>query len=150
MTAGIHSWTAQQRVRHGTRVAEALPPELATAGRVVLVTTRSLGGSRLLAEAKAAIGAKLAGTFGAMRAHSPVDDVVALAALLAETRADLVVAVGGGSVIDGAKVACVATWRGLSGADAIKGLAVPRANEPKGWDGAAPTPRIVEIGRAHV
>lgn len=145
MTAGLHSWTAQQRVRHGTPVAQALPPELAQAGRVVLVTTRSLGGSKLLAAAKDAIGGKLAGSFGAMRAHSPVEDVVALAALLAETRADLVVAVGGGSVIDGAKVACVATWRGLAGAEAIKGLAVPRASEPKGWDGTAPTPRIVAV-----
>ena len=145
MTAGTHNWTAQQRVRHGAPVAEALPPELAGAERVVLVTTRSLGGSRLLAAAKAAIGAKLAGTFGAMRAHSPVDDVVALAALLADTRADLVVAVGGGSVIDGAKVACVATWRGAAGADAIKGLAVPRASEPNGWDGTASSPRIVAV-----
>ena len=145
MNIGIHNWTAQQRVRHGTAVAEALPPELAGAEHVVLVTTRSLANGRLVAAAKAAIGARLAGTFGAMRAHSPVDDVVALAALLAETRADLVVAVGGGSVIDGAKVACVATWRGIAGAEAIKAIAVPRANEPKGWDGAAPTPRIVAV-----
>ncbi len=145
MTAGLHSWTAQQRVRHGAAVGEALPPELTGAQRVVLVTTRSLANGALLAAAKGAIGAKLAATFGAMRAHSPVEDVVALAALLAETRADLVVAVGGGSVIDGAKVACVATWRGLAGAEAIKGLAVPRASEPKGWDGAAPTPRIVAV-----
>lgn len=145
MATGIHTWTAQQRVRHGTPVAQALPPELARAERVVLVTTRSLAQGRLVAEAKAAIGAKLVGQYGTMRAHSPLDDVAALAALLAEKRADLVVAVGGGSVIDGSKVACVATWRGLAGAEAIKGIAVPRATEPMGWDGAPPSPRIVAV-----
>ncbi|HYF09063.1 MAG TPA: iron-containing alcohol dehydrogenase [Acetobacteraceae bacterium] len=145
MIAGVHVWPAQQRVRHGTPLAEALPPELAGAQRVVLVTTRSLQHGRLVAEAKAAIGARLAGEFAAMAAHSPLDDVVALAALLSEMRADLVVAVGGGSVIDGSKVACVATWRGLADADAIRGLAVPRANEPAGWNGAPPSPRIVAV-----
>ncbi len=145
MTAGVHVWTAQQRVRHGTPVAEALAAELGQAQRVVLVTTRSLVNSRLVADATAAIGARLAGTFGTMGAHSPLDDVVALAALLAETRADLVVAVGGGSVIDGAKVACVATWRGIAGAEAIRALAVPRAREPTGWDGTPPSPRIIAV-----
>ena len=28
MTPGLHQWPAQERVRHGAPVAEALPPEL--------------------------------------------------------------------------------------------------------------------------
>ncbi len=145
MSAGVHVWTAQQRVRHGVSLTESLPLEIAGAQRIVLVTTRSLAAGALAASAKRVIGAKLVGAFATMGAHSPLDDVVALAALLAETRADLVVALGGGSVIDGAKVACVATWRGVAGADAIRALAVPRANEPSGWDGTPPAPRIVAV-----
>jgi hypothetical protein len=41
-----------------------------------------------------------------MRAHSPAEDVAALARLLVEQRADLVVAVAGGPEIDYAEAAC--------------------------------------------
>jgi maleylacetate reductase len=145
MRPGLHQWPAQQRVRHGTPLAEALPPELAGAERVVLTTTRSLAGGRIVAAARQAIGARLVATHAAMRAHSPVEDVAVLARLLAEKAADLVVAVGGGSVIDGAKVACFGAWRGLGEPAAILAAAVSRDAAPGGWDGAPPSPRIVAV-----
>jgi hypothetical protein len=82
-----------------------------------------------------------------MRAHSPAEDVAALARLLVEERADLVVAVGGGSVIDGAKVACLGAWRGLTEPAALLGAAAPRGDaRPGGPDGAPPpVPRIVAV-----
>lgn len=146
MTPGLHQWTAQERVRHGTPVADALPPELAGAERVVLATTRSLADSRIVAAARAAIGPRLAAAHAAMRAHSPVEDVAALARLLVEARADLVVAVGGGSVIDGAKVACLGAWRGLTEPAALLGAAASRDAPSGGRDGARPpVPRIVAV-----
>ncbi|WP_456307467.1 iron-containing alcohol dehydrogenase [Paeniroseomonas aquatica] len=138
MSTHLHTWPAQQRVRHGLPVDQALPPELADCRRVVLVTTRSLAQSRIAAAARAAIGPKLAGETSAMRAHSPVEDVLALAALLRETEADRVVALGGGSVIDGAKVACAAVWQGVTDAAGLTGLAVSRGAQPLGWDAASP------------
>jgi len=111
----------------------------------VLATTRSLAGGHIVAAARAAIGARLAATHAAMRAHSPVEDVSALARLLAETRADLVVAVGGGSVIDGAKVACLGAWRGVAEPAALLAAAVSRDTLPGGQDGAPPVPRIVAV-----
>ena len=145
MSVHLHSWPAQQRVRHGLPVAAALPPELIGCERVVLATTRSLARSRIAEATRAAIGARLAGEHAAMRAHSPVEDVLALAALLRERRADRVVALGGGSVIDGAKVACAAVWHGLADPAALIGQAVSRGAEAAGWDAAAPVPRIVAV-----
>lgn len=145
MGAHLHQWPAQGRVHHGAALAEALPREVADAARVVLVTTRSLAGGALAAAAKAAIGDRLAGTFAAMRAHSPVEDVLALAALLQLQEADLVVALGGGSVIDGAKVACLATWRGIADAGSLIAAAASRGASPGGWDGMPPVPRIVAV-----
>jgi len=144
-TGRVHRWPAQQRVRHGAPVAEALPAELADCRRVVLATTRSLAGSRIAAAARAAIGATLVAETSAMRAHSPVEDVLGLAALLREHRADRVVALGGGSVIDGAKVACFAVWNGISGRDALIAAATSRSAEPEGWPDAAPSPRLVAV-----
>lgn len=141
----LHQWPAQGRVHHGAPLAEALPREVADAARVVLVTTRSLAQGALVAAARRAIGDRLAGVFSAMRAHSPVEDVLALAALLREAEADLVVALGGGSVIDGSKVACLAMWRGIADAGSLIAAAASRGAAPGNWDGAAPSPRIVAV-----
>jgi maleylacetate reductase len=144
MTPSLHHWPAQQRVRHAA-VAEALPPELADCHRVVLATTRSLANSAIAAATRAAIGAKLVAEHAAMRAHSPVEDVLALAALLRESRAERVVALGGGSVIDGTKVACFAVWNGLTEVPALLGRAVSRGPQPEDWDRTEPSPRIVAV-----
>ena len=144
-TRGLHQWPAQQRVHHGAPLAEALPAEVAGSERVVLVTTRSLKDSPLLAAARAAIGAALAGEFSAMRAHSPLEDVLALTALLRETKADLVVAVGGGSVVDGSKVACLGAWRGFTSPEQIHGAVAARDASPGAWPEEVPRPRIVAV-----
>jgi maleylacetate reductase len=126
-------------------VAEALPNEVGGAQRIALVTTRSLAGSRIAAAVRDALGARLVAETAAMRAHSPVEDVLALAALLRESRTELVVALGGGSVIDGAKVACLAVWRGITDRAALIDAAVSRGASPGAWDGAAPAPRLVAL-----
>jgi maleylacetate reductase len=139
-----HHWPAQQRVHRGAPVAEALPGELAGADRVVLATTRSLAHGRAAAAVRDAIGPRLVGVHDAMRAHSPIEDVAALAGMLREVRAELVVALGGGSVIDGAKVACFAAWHGIGEPDALL-RALPRGSPPSAWDGPAPSLRIVAV-----
>lgn len=145
MAASLHQWPAQGRVHHGAALADVLPREVSDAARIVLVTTRSLASGALAARAAEAIGPRLAGTFATMRAHSPVEDVLALAALLREAEADLVVALGGGSVIDGSKVACLAVWRGISEAGSLIAAAASRGAAPGNWDGAPPAPRIVAV-----
>jgi maleylacetate reductase len=86
----LHQWPAQARVYHDVSVAEALPGEVGTAARIALVTTRSLAKSRIAASVREALGARLVAETAAMRAHSPVEDVLALAMLLRESRAGLV------------------------------------------------------------
>ena len=140
-----HSWTAQQRVVHGAPIAESLPREIEQAARIVLVTTRSLTDSALVGQAARIIGGKLAGRFSAMRAHSPVEDVLALAALLRQSGCDLVIAIGGGSVIDGTKAACFAAWRNITDTAALKAAQGQRGREPFGWPGSPPSPRFIAI-----
>lgn len=141
----LHQWPAQARVYHDVSVAEALPDEVGATARVALVTTRSLAKSRIAAAVRDALGARLVAETAAMRAHSPVEDVLALAVLLRESRAKLVVALGGGSVIDGAKVACLAVWRGITDPAALIDAAVSRGASPGAWDSAAPSPRLVAV-----
>ncbi len=145
MQAMVHRWPAQQRVRHGAPVGQALPPEIADCARVLLATTRSLADSAIARATRAAIGERLVAETAAMRAHSPIEDVLALADLLRAHRAERVVALGGGSVIDGAKVACFCVWHGIADKAALLAHATSRSAEGEAWDRVAPSPRIVAV-----
>jgi maleylacetate reductase len=75
-----------------------------------------------------ALGARHAGTFAAIRSHSPREDVIAAANAARAARADLLVAVGGGSVIDATKAVQICLWLGL---DEVQSLAPLRNGAPR-------------------
>jgi maleylacetate reductase len=144
MAPQVHQWPAQQRVHH-SGVAVALPEEISDCDRVLLATTQSLAGSQIAAVVRAAIGDRLVAETAAMRAHSPVEDVLALATLLRTTRAERVVTLGGGSVIDGAKVACFAVWQGITEHVGLLAHATGRGAQREAWRKEEPTPRLVSV-----
>jgi maleylacetate reductase len=100
------------------------------AKRVLLLTTRSLTGSRLVQEITSALGDRCVGQFSAIHAHSPREAVIAGAALARELEADHLLTVGGGSVTDATKTMLVALWRGVSDVDALSALASKRGMPP--------------------
>ena len=98
---GTQHWYAQQRVTYGRAAAEVVAEEaaLAHAERVLVTTTRSLTESPLVAGVIASLGSRFAAKFDAISAHTPRECVLAAAASGREHGIDLIVAVGGGSVI---------------------------------------------------
>lgn len=94
------------KVTFGRGALERLPAEVERLGarRALVVTTRSLAGEgKLLARVQELLGPCHAGTFAAMRQHTPSGDVWAAAAEARRVEADLLVSFGGSSAIDGAK-----------------------------------------------
>jgi maleylacetate reductase len=138
MLRGIHHWPAQERVIYGVPALEALADEVRRAGaeRVFVTTTASLTGGALVAGVVKALGERFAGKFDDITAHSPREAVLSGAEALRGAGADLVVAVGGGSVIDATKVMLLALWRGIRTAEELSALAGARGRlpEPSAWN----------------
>ena len=124
LQAGTFLIPAQERIVHGLPAGQAVRAEAERLGarRVFLVSGRSLGAlaDGPLQRVAAALGPLHAGTYAAVRAHSPREDVVAAAQAARAAGADLLVGVGGGSAIDAAKAVQVCLWHGLETPQAME------------------------------
>ena len=124
LTAGTFHITAQERVVFGMPAGEAIVAEAdrVGAGRVFVTSTRSLAQKEMgpLQRIERALGPRHVGTYATIRSHSPREDVVAGAAAARAAKADLLVAVGGGSVIDATKAMQLCLWVGLDSPDAME------------------------------
>jgi maleylacetate reductase len=130
MLHGLHRYPAIEQVIYGEAAADALAKlaDSYSSQRLLLVTTKSLDRPKgVLANLREQLGARCIGTFSKIRAHSPRDDVIACAEVARETKADLLVALGGGSVIDATKVMQLALWSGVRSAQGLGDLLGRRA-----------------------
>ncbi|HEU5096253.1 MAG TPA: iron-containing alcohol dehydrogenase [Reyranella sp.] len=135
MLSGIHGHQDIERVVYGKAAGAAVLAEAERLGakRIFVTTSKSVAQSPLLAGIVATLGARHVGTYAGITAHSPRPCVIEGAKLARKAAADLIVAVGGGSVIDATKVMLIALWQN---ATKIEDLDAYRAGRPK--EGAAP------------
>ncbi|MDE2487490.1 MAG: iron-containing alcohol dehydrogenase [Alphaproteobacteria bacterium] len=120
MLTGTHRFPRQDFVSYGRPAAEVLKELAAASGakRMLIVTTRSLGGT-LAAQLAGELGELCVGIFPGVTAHSPREAVMAGAEGARRRQADLLVALGGGSVIDATKVMQLSLWAGLGRPDEL-------------------------------
>jgi maleylacetate reductase len=133
MLGGFHRFPVQDRVVYGRPAAEALIDLAADLGRrrMMIVTTASLAHG-LAAGLAQGLGDLCVGVFPGVSAHSPRECVVAAAAEARRLDADLMVALGGGSVIDATKAAQLCLWSGATDGEALASYSAGRgANWPR-------------------
>lgn len=141
MLAGIHGHQDIERVVYGKPAGPALLAEAERLGarRVFVTTSKSVAQSALLAGVIRDLGERYAGVYAGVTAHSPRPCVIEGAQRARDAKADLIVAVGGGSVIDATKVMLIALWQN---ATKIEDLDLYRAGRPK--EGAAPPAEAIK------
>jgi maleylacetate reductase len=133
ITPGHFNISAMERIVFGEPLEKAIIAEAKRYGasRIFLTSTRSL--ARLengpLQRAERALGEMHVGTHSEISSHSPREDVLAGTAKARAAKADMLVAIGGGSTIDATKAMLMCLWMDL---DTIESMEPYRA----GIDGA--------------
>ncbi|MFT5509489.1 MAG: maleylacetate reductase [Hyphomicrobiaceae bacterium] len=124
MQSGIFKVQAQERIVFGSPAAEAIVAEAEHYGcsRIFVTSTKSLAtlSDGPLQRIEQALGDRYVGTYSAIASHSPREDVIAATNAARAANADLLVAVGGGSVVDATKVVQLCLWMGVDTPDAME------------------------------
>lgn len=132
-TAFTYDALPQERVHFGKAVREALGDEVERLGakRVFVATSKTLrektGAISLIATT---LGPKCVAIFDDIAEHSKLDGVLEAVRVARETKADLLVGVGGGSIIDGLKVVQLALAEKVETMDQLLALANKRHTKP--------------------
>lgn len=123
----------QERVHFGKSVRDALGAEVDRLGakRVFVAASKTLhrqtGAISLLTTT---LGAKCVGVFDDIAEHSKLDGVLAATKAARDAKADLLVGVGGGSIIDGLKIVQLALTEDVQALDDLVALARTRSTKP--------------------
>jgi alcohol dehydrogenase class IV len=117
LTAKTVTLSRTQRVHLGLEAACVIAEEagFANARRVFVIAGRTLReDTAVVRDIEAALGAAHAGTWSGISPHVPRADVLAGIAAARACGADMIVAVGGGSVVDAAKVVNLGLHHGIT------------------------------------
>ena len=159
MKIGTHTFLPTSRVHFGEDALGRLQEEARLYGRAFILTGRSLNEKTdLIRRVEALLGGRHAGTFAGIGQHTPGGTVEDAASHAEDAAADLLVAVGGGSVIDGTKAVArqlgypeqVAVPTTLSGAEWAQRVGVTDEREglKKGFADPRTVPPVVILDPA--
>lgn len=123
----------QERVHFGKAVREALGDEVERLGakRVFIATSKTLREkTAAISLIATTLGAKCVGIFDGIAEHSKLDGVLDAVNAAREAKADLLVGIGGGSIIDGLKIVQLALTEDARTPEALLALARTRSTKP--------------------
>jgi alcohol dehydrogenase class IV len=101
------------------------------ANKVYLIVSRAISKTDNFTKLQAALNEKIVRVRYGIRQHVPWGDVLEIARELRDTKADLIVTLGAGSLTDGAKVAALAAANGAFDEDALSKLHAGAKPDPK-------------------
>ncbi len=124
MSGNTHIFPKQDSIVWGVPAIDALASRLdeTRKQRAFILTNASLSNSDAVRDIAQALGSRLAGIYDRCAAHSPRESVLEGATAARKAGADVLIAIGGGSVIDAAKLMLPCLWFRLEDGDDISRL----------------------------
>jgi maleylacetate reductase len=122
---GSYQYPTMESVIYGKPAAEALREEAERLGakRVYLIVSRTLNTTAdEIEKIRKALGERYAETFDGVPQHTTREVVVRVAKQAKDAKADLVVAIGGGSVVDAAKIVLMCMEHEIFEQDGLDGF----------------------------
>ncbi|MGF6260936.1 maleylacetate reductase [Paraburkholderia youngii] len=148
--SGTHVFPSMERVVFGKPATKALMGEVERLGsqRVFIMASRSLNhGTDEVRKIEAALGPRFAGLIDGLAQHTSRQDVIASTRAALDVKADLIVAIGGGSVVDAAKITTVCLEHQITDTAGLDAFAVKlnEAGVPQPPSFRGPAVRMIAI-----
>lgn len=146
--SGIHLFPAIDRVIYGQPAANALKDEAERLGakRVFLIASRTLNtNTDEIEKIRRALGDRHTVTLDGIAQHTTRKEAAEVATAATEAKADLVVAVGGGSAVDLAKIVIMAMEHGIKDEAGFDGYEMTPAMSPRKGDTPFRAPSVRQI-----
>ena len=118
--AGVYEYVPRKRIRWGQSALDAVREEIGDAAKFFILTTASLvNKTPIIDEMQAGLSTQCSGLFYDISEHTPFGDVVAAAQVVRDANANIILSVGGGSIIDAAKAVIICLRENI---DTVEGL----------------------------
>ena len=106
--AGVYEYVPRKRIRWGQAALDAVREEIDDTARLFILTTASLvNKTNIINEIQTGLSTQCSGLFYGISEHTPFGDVVAAAQAARDANANIILSVGGGSIIDAAKAVII-------------------------------------------
>jgi maleylacetate reductase len=146
---GLHQFVPMDRIIYGKPAAAAIleEAERIDARRVFLLASRTLNTTTdEIEKVRMALGTRYAGTFDGVAQHTTREQAVLATSAALDAGADLIVAIGGGSVVDAAKIVLMCMEHRIleeSGLDGFEMVSTPQGPRPGPF--RAPRVRMIAV-----
>jgi maleylacetate reductase len=149
LRTGAHQFPSMEQVIFGNPAGQAVAAEADRIGakRVFLLASRTLNTKTdEIEKIRSKLADRYVGTFDEIPQHTTRTSAVAAAARALEAGADLIVAIGGGSVIDAAKIILMCIEHKISEESALDGFeTVSTSQGPRSGPFRTPTVRMIAV-----
>jgi len=118
--AGVYEYVPRERIRWGQAALDAVREEIGDTARLFILTTASLvKNTQIIDEMQRGLSPQCCGVFQNISEHTPFSDVIDAAQAARIANADIILSVGGGSIIDAAKAAIICLRESIDTVEAL-------------------------------